>query len=573
MQGLILLDKSKDITSFGAVSRIKHLCGEKRIGHTGTLDPLATGVLPVLLGKATAFSSYMLDADKKYIATVKLGIATDTEDITGSIISEREVNVTKEQIETVLKKFTGKQMQRPPMYSALKKDGIPMYERARRGEKIDIPEREITVYSLKIVEPLDSEKTFSFEASVSKGTYIRSLIRDIGEELGCGATMTELRRTQSAGIEISQCVDLDVLNIENIGDYIISEEKAVSHLREVFVSTAQAERFTNGGQLALDRLKFIPEYDGELLRVKLSDKFLGLGKADTTKCELKVECVINYPKLSNAIALGTFDGVHLAHKKVLSLPEKYKKIAVCFSKPPKAYFGNETKLLTDEKTKNKLLERAGVDEICTLDFSEFKDKTPMEFLAFLKDKFSPKIISCGYNYRFGKGAAGDTKLLEEFCIENDIKFICTKKIERNGKTISSTAIREALKDGKISAANSMLGYRFSFSAEVIGGDKRGRTLGFPTINQHYPEEVVSLKKGVYQTKVIVNGKEYDGITNIGNRPTYPSNFIVSETYIKNFSAEIYGENVTIIPLEFLREEKKFDSVEELKKQILLDLGE
>ncbi len=573
MQGLILLDKTKDITSFGAVARIKHLCGEKRVGHTGTLDPLATGVLPVLIGKATALSGYMLDADKRYIATVKLGVTTDTEDITGEVIEEREVSVTQDRLEKTLQKFVGKLMQRPPMYSALKKDGIPMYERARRGEKIDIPEREITVHSLKVLESLSADNTFSFEASVSKGTYIRSLIRDIGEELGCGATMTELRRTETASIDISKCVSLDRLNFQNIKDYIINEENAVSYMREAFVSGAQAERFTNGGTLSLDRLKIAPNHNGELLRVKFKDKFLGIGRVDLDSKELKVECVINYPKLSNAIALGTFDGVHSAHKKVLDLPEKYKKIAVCFSLPPKTYFGNEARLLTDEQTKKAMLKNAGMDEVCSLEFSDFRDKTPMEFLLFLKEKFSPKVISCGYNYRFGKDAAGDIKLLEAFCKENEIKLICEKKVERGGKTVSSTAIRELLANGKIKEANSMLGYKFSFTAEVIGGDKRGRTLGFPTVNQRYPEELARLKNGVYKTRVVVKGEEYEGITNIGNRPTYLIDFIVSETYIKNFSEEIYGEKVTIIPISFLREEKKFANIEELKRQILLDLGE
>ena len=573
MKGLILLDKTKDITSFGAVARIKHLCGEKRVGHTGTLDPLATGVLPVLIGKATALSGYMLDADKKYIATVKLGIATDTEDITGEVIQEREVNITNEQLEKTIEKFKGKLMQRPPMYSALKKDGIPMYERARRGEKIDIPEREITVYSLRILKPLNSDNVFTLEAFVSKGTYIRSLIRDIGEELGCGAVMTELRRTGTAGIDISQCVSLDKLNLDNIKNYIINEENAVSYMREAFVSEAQAERFTNGGELNLDRLKIKPAHNRELLRVKLKDKFLGIGKMDTDSNELKVECVINYPKLSNAIALGTFDGVHSAHKKVLNLPDRYKKIAVCFAKPPKTYFGNQAKLLTNEQTKFELLKKSDIDEVCSLEFAEFKEKSADDFLLFLKDKFSPRVISCGYNYRFGKGAAGDIKLLEEFCNKNGIKFMCAKRVERGGKTVSSTLIRELLSGGKIKDANALLGYKFSFTAEVIGGDKRGRTLGFPTINQRYPEDLVQLKNGVYKTRVIVGGEEYEGITNIGNRPTYPIDFIVSETYIKNFSREIYGEEVTIIPLEFLREEKKFGSIEELKQQILLDLGE
>ena len=157
MQGLILLNKPKGITSYGVVSAIKRLTGEKRVGHTGTLDPMATGVLPVLIGRATALSSYMLDADKRYIASVKLGITTDTEDITGTVIEEKTVDITSEQLYEVLNEFKGIQMQRPPMYSALKKDGIPMYKLARNGEIIDIPEREIEVYSLDLVKPLDSE--------------------------------------------------------------------------------------------------------------------------------------------------------------------------------------------------------------------------------------------------------------------------------------------------------------------------------------------------------------------------------------------------------------------------------
>ena len=161
MQGLILLNKPKGITSYGVVSAIKRLTGEKRVGHTGTLDPMATGVLPVLIGRATALSSYMLDADKRYIAKVKLGIITDTEDITGTVIEQRKVNVSAQQLLETLDKFIGVQLQRPPMYSALKKSGVPMYKLARKGESVDIPERQITVHSITLTEPLDSEGNFT----------------------------------------------------------------------------------------------------------------------------------------------------------------------------------------------------------------------------------------------------------------------------------------------------------------------------------------------------------------------------------------------------------------------------
>lgn len=295
MQGLILLDKPENITSFGAVARIKRIANEKRVGHTGTLDPMATGVLPVLLGRATALSSLLLDADKRYTATVKLGVATDTEDITGNIISETDTQVTNKQLENALKTFTGKIMQKPPMYSAIKKDGLRLYKLAREGKTAEIEAREIEVFSIDLTSPLNDQNIFGIDVHVSKGTYIRSLARDIGEYLGCGACLTELRRTYTGGFSLPDCVTLDRLNEENITEHIISEERAVSHLREVFVTEKQAFRFCNGGQLDLERLKTKNFTDGELVRVKLTDEFLGVGIADLSKNQLAIKCIINYP--------------------------------------------------------------------------------------------------------------------------------------------------------------------------------------------------------------------------------------------------------------------------------------
>ncbi len=294
MQGLILLDKPKGITSFGAVSAVKRAASEKRVGHTGTLDPMATGVLPVLIGKATALSSLMLDADKRYIAKIKLGITTDTDDITGEIVSQNNVNVGEAELGNALSHFTGKLEQVPPMYSALKKDGVRLYKLAREGEKLDLPARNIEIFSIKLLEKL-KDNEFVIETHVSKGTYIRSLARDIGEYLGCGATLTELRRTYASGFEICDCIAVEKLSSENISDYIFGEEKAVSHLRELNVTEKQAIRFCNGGQLGFDRLKIGDMVDGELFRVKFADKLLGIGFADFEKSEIGIKCVINKP--------------------------------------------------------------------------------------------------------------------------------------------------------------------------------------------------------------------------------------------------------------------------------------
>lgn len=297
MQGLVLINKPKGITSFSAVARIKRLAGEKRVGHTGTLDPMATGVLPVLLGRATTLSSLMLDDDKKYIARVKLGVLTDTDDITGNIIAENKVEVSQGDIDNILQKFVGKISQTPPMYSALKKDGVRLYDLARQGKTVEIKPREIEIFELSVLSPLDSENCFTMLCHVSKGTYIRSLARDIGNALGCGATLSELNRIMTSGFDIEKCVSLDDINEENIGNYLLNEEVAVSHLRALSVTKNQAVRFCNGGQLAFERLNVENFKENELFRIKYKNQFLGIGVADCQKQQIAIKCIVNYPEV------------------------------------------------------------------------------------------------------------------------------------------------------------------------------------------------------------------------------------------------------------------------------------
>lgn len=298
MQGLLLINKPKGITSFSAVSAVKRAAHEKRVGHTGTLDPMATGVLPVFLGRATALSSLMLDADKKYIAEIQLGIITDTCDITGEVLQQNSVNVNENDIERVLDGFKGKVSQVPPMFSALKKDGIRLYDLARQGKTVEIEPREIEVLALEVLKPLDENNRFTVLCHVSKGTYIRSLARDIGEALGCGATLTALQRVETAGVDISQCVDLDKINQESISGYLLNEETAVKHLRALSVTKNQAVRFCNGGQLAFERLNVTNFNDNELFRIKYKNQFLGIGVAECEKQQVAIKCIINYPEVS-----------------------------------------------------------------------------------------------------------------------------------------------------------------------------------------------------------------------------------------------------------------------------------
>lgn len=290
MPYLILLDKPEGITSFRAVSEVKRRLGIKRVGHTGTLDPMATGVLPLLTGRASRLSSMMLESDKRYTATIRLGVTTDTLDITGNVLEEKPVNVSDEELEKVLEHFRGEQRQLPPMYSALKKDGVRLYDLARQGVVVEREPRKIVIKELNLIERINCTD-FIIDVLCSKGTYIRSLSQDIGEYLGTGATLTALRRTAVSGFSIEDCITFD--DVFDGSSRLLSAEECVKHLVAVNVSEAQANRFRNGGQLDLARIRNLetPTQD-QLLRVKCGERFLGIGRVDIENQRIDIACII-----------------------------------------------------------------------------------------------------------------------------------------------------------------------------------------------------------------------------------------------------------------------------------------
>ena len=290
MQGMILLDKPEGMTSFSAVSAVKRIFGEKRVGHTGTLDPMATGVLPILLGRATRLCDLMLVADKRYTAEVLLGVETDTLDITGNVIKETDCDISVAEFESVCSRFVGEYNQVPPMFSALKKDGVRLYDLARQGVEIEREARLVNIKKLDIIQKSGKNK-FIIDVICSKGTYIRSLADDLGKTLGVGATLTMLRRTETAGYTADMCVTLDKLK-ENPQKYLREADSVVAYCPAVNVTDNQTRRFLNGGELFLERINFDTEVsDGDLIRVYSYDnKFLGLGLVDGEL--LKIKCII-----------------------------------------------------------------------------------------------------------------------------------------------------------------------------------------------------------------------------------------------------------------------------------------
>ena len=277
--GVVLIDKGEGITSFDVVAKIRRLYGTKQVGHTGTLDPMATGLLTVLVGRAVKASEYLTEHDKTYVATLKLGLTTDTEDVTGKVLTECDEIPDAETVKKVCQSFVGNIKQIPPMYSALKRDGKKLCDLAREGIEVEREARDITVYSLTCAET-DKKDEYTLEVSCSKGTYIRTLCADIGKKLGCGGAMATLRRTSVGDFSLSNAVTLTELEnmTENERETLLLDTETLFYEHKKVVLPDFFARLCNSGcEIYLKKLGIELE-NGE--RVRLYDKggFFSLGE-------------------------------------------------------------------------------------------------------------------------------------------------------------------------------------------------------------------------------------------------------------------------------------------------------
>ncbi len=281
ISGIVVLDKANGLSSNAALQEVKRLYEANKAGHAGSLDPLATGVLPVCLGEATKVSQFLLDSDKRYRARIKLGIRTDTGDSEGSIIERNEgISVSRKAVERALTKFKGEVEQVPPMHSAIKMNGVPLYKLARKGIAVEREPRLVTLYQICLVEFVNSE--LELEISCSKGTYIRTIADDLGQELGCGAHVIELRRTQAGVFTEKDSISSEELALEKenrgldkIDQFLIPMDRAIQDLPEVNLPSITASHVKNGQAVLV---RHLPK--NGLVRMYEDEQFIGIGSID-----------------------------------------------------------------------------------------------------------------------------------------------------------------------------------------------------------------------------------------------------------------------------------------------------
>ncbi len=276
MDGILIVNKPKEFTSHDVVAKVKKMCKVK-VGHTGTLDPMATGVLPLLLGKGTKLSEYLVNHNKIYEAVIKLGEKTDTLDSEGKVIEQKEVdlkNLNIENIKNILQSMVGKQKQTPPIYSAIKVNGKKLYEYARSGLQVEIPQREIEIYNIELIEINETLKTISFRVHCSKGTYIRTLCEEIAKKLNTVGYMKELNRTRVGNFDISEAVtlqDLEANNEEYLNKHIITIPHFFEEYPIIYLNKQEIQMLLNGVKLQKNIANGLYQVQNE------NKEFIGIG--------------------------------------------------------------------------------------------------------------------------------------------------------------------------------------------------------------------------------------------------------------------------------------------------------
>lgn len=518
--GLLLINKPVDWTSFDVVKKTQNILKTKKIGHIGTLDPFATGLLILLVNKATKLSESLTNQNKEYIAKCQFGLSSNTGDPTGEIIHHQLVNpISKDMFLSKIPEIIKIDKQVPPKFSAIKINGKKAYQLARKNIDFDLLERQIKILDFELLN-FDFPH-FTYRALVTKGTYIRSFTEQIAKLFDNNAVTIELCRTKIGNFDLQNSITINE----------ISEEKIIE--------------FESRSEFQIPNSKFPPQRP--------------------------------------VLTIGSFDGVHIGHQFLLQETQKIAKqlntypIVLTFDKHPNKILKTEVQpfLLTEYDKREKLIKDSGICFIVCMNFD--RDMSLMHPSTFLKklviEKYNPKAIVVGYDSHFGKDRTGNIELLNQYSDEYNYQVIQIPQFLVNGVLPKSSIIRDLIKEGNVDTAKMYLGRTYSIKGSVVRGKQIGRKLGYPTINI-YPTEPHKLipQQGVYATQVLIENKLYNSATNIGTAPTIKTEKKIEiESFIFDFNDEVYNQEVELFFLKKLRNERQFANQNELIKQITTDI--
>ena len=576
--GIINVYKEAGYTSFDAIAKLRRILGQRKIGHTGTLDPEAKGVLPICLGAATKACDYLLDHIKTYRAVLLLGITTDTEDIFGEVLTENSVNVAEDAVREAVNSFKGRYEQLPPMYSAIKINGQKLCDVARSGKSVERKLRTVEIIDINI-EKIELPRVY-FEITCGKGTYIRSLCRDIGEKLGCGGCMEELERTAVGIFKKEDAFKLDQIDQMHrtgcLEQHIIKTDALFQNYQAMHAKPKGDKYLYNGNPVYFDHLKKTDEkpVSAEIRRMYFSDSsFAGLYKADLKRRRMYPEKVFLetlFP-IYRAIAVGKFDGCHEGHralfKKLKEITENTdtESMLLVIDSEGEHILSDEERFLCASEYGINRVEKICMDE-------NFMRMSPEDFIKdILIQRFHVKDLVVGRDFRFGYQRSGDAELLTAAGEKYGFETHVVEEECLNGRKISSTWIRDELKAGNLRTAKLLLGDDYRISGTVIHGNHIGHRMHFPTINISC-EGKTKIPFGVYAVQVTTDKGVYKGIANYGIKPTVTEkNDILLEANLFDCDAELYDTFAVVRLLEFVRPEMRFPSLEALAAQIEKDI--
>lgn len=523
MDGFININKDSGPSSHWVVAQLKRLLGEK-IGHCGTLDPMARGVLPICVGKATRLAEYVMGRKKTYIAGIRFGMTTDSYDAQGMVTATADPSgVTHEAVSALLPHFCGEVLQTPPPVSALKQGGEPLYKKVLRGESVEVVARPVHFYSVELLDFTPGPEAHArLAVECGQGAYIRSLAQDLGQRLGCGAHLDFLERTQVGAFTLEESYRLEqIIEMVEAGkmEFLISMEEALRHLPAVTCRGEELPQIAHGNPLPYPGAS-APL--GQPLRVLAPDGGLvaiGHLEADTRlhldKVLLEQEAY-QQPKQYGVCAIGSFDGLHRGHRALLREAYRRKRqlgvkaALVTFSPHPLTLItGNAPPLLLSERLKRELVrEHLGLDGVVSLPFTpELMNRTPESFVdQVILGQLHIQEVVVGFNFTFAAGGKGTAETLRRLCAERGVLVTIIDEVQGEYGTISSSNIRQHLLDGDLDAANTMLGYWFTLDGTVKGGSMQiDPQLARPPAGWYAAR--LRLKKQVFPSPVFLQGKQ------------------------------------------------------------------